>query len=722
MTGGYGANSLALHDAAPPSMAAADAAPGCPAPDRGGCAEDAFALAAWLRRCGRYGEAEAAYRRGLLRSPRQPQALVALAALALQREAADEAQALLLQCCGIDPDYVEAWDLLALTLLRTGDARMAEAAAGEASRLAPATLSYALRRLEASLAAGTIEAEMARLDLAVANDPADVVALVAAAVARERLGYLDEAVDMLEAATLLAQQDAAVARLYAGAAARAQRPGEAIGALRRAAVLEPGDGQIQNDLGAILMRLHRHAEAREALRRAIALDGPSVPVLCNLANVTICLGEHREAIAIARQAVALGPADTLARRTLANTLPYCDVSGREVSDALIACGRSLRRPLPPIVARNAPDPGRRLRVGLLSNSLRTHPVGWLTIAGVEALDPAGFDVIGFGHFAAADAIARRFHAVLSAWHPAASMDDRALAAAIREREIDILIDLGGYGDGGRLAACAHRPAPVQVKWVGMQTHTSGLDEIDWIITDRWETPSALEPLYSERPLRLADGYVCYSPPAYAPDVAPLPARTRGRFMFGCFNNLAKMTRRTLAVWCEILRRSGDAGLILKTHQYGDEATADRVRAAFATAGVDPARIELRGASPHREFLRQYGDIDIALDPFPYSGGLSTCEALWMGVPALALPGETFSSRHSMSHLCNGGLSEWVAESEGDYIERAVACTRDPARLAALRAGLRDRVAASPLCDARRFGDSLGVALRHAWTAWCATQR
>ncbi len=569
-------------------------------------------------------------------------------------------------------------------------------------------------------AAGSGADELARLEAVIACDPTDIVALAASGVALERLGHVDEAIDALEAATLLAPADARLARLYAGAAARAQRPGEAVGALRRAAAIEPDEPQIHNDLGAVLMRLHRHAEARVALRRALELGGPAVPVLCNLANVTICLGEHGEALDLAREAVALAPADSLARRTLANTLPYCNVDAREVTAALVACGRIVPRRAPPALG-NRPDPGRRLRVGLLSSSLRTHPVGWLTVAAFEALDPREFELVGFGHCAVYDAIARRFRAVLAEWHPTSTLDDRTLAETIEGHGVDIVIDLGGYGDSGRMAACAHRAAPVQMKWVGMQTHTSGLAEIDWIITDRWETPPALEALYSERPLRLADGYVCYSPPAYAPDVVVAPAQARGYLTFGCYNNLAKITSATIAVWSEILQLTASARLILKTHQFGDAGTVDRVRSAFATAGIDPLRIEFRGASPHREFLRQYGDIDVALDPFPYSGGLSTCEALWMGVPTLTLPGETFSSRHSASHLCNAGLSDWVATSERDYVERAVACTQDLRGLGALRAGLRAQVAASPLCDAPRFGRSLGAALRQAWADWCERQ-
>jgi protein O-GlcNAc transferase len=368
---------------------------------------------------------------------------------------------------------------------------------------------------------------------------------------------------------------------------------------------------------------------------------------------------------------------------------------------------------------NVPDPDRRLRLGLLSGSLRNHPVGWLTIAGFEALDPRAYDIVVLAQHGAHDPIARRFRAIAGDWHDVDTIGDADVAALGRSLGIDVLIDLGGYGDAGRMLACAHRPAPVQVKWVGMQNHSSGLAEMDWFITDRWETPAGFESMYSERLLSLPDGYVCYSPPPYAPDVVALPALANEYVTFGCFNNLAKITPQVLAAWASILRRLPGSRLILKTYQFSDALAATRVHAEFAAHGIEPARVELRGKSLHRAFLGEYNQVDIVLDPFPYSGGLTTCEALWMGVPTVTLPGEIFASRHSASHLSNAGLADWVVDDLEGYIELALARAADPQALAALRAGLRSRVKASPLCDAPRFGRNLGAALRHAWRDWCA---
>jgi len=250
----------------------------------------------------------------------------------------------------------------------------------------------------------------------------------------------------------------------------------------------------------------------------------------------------------------------------------------------------------------------------------------------------------------------------------------------------------------------------------MQNHSSGLAEMDFFISDRWETPDGFDRLYCEHLLRLPDGYVCYSAPPDAPEVAPLPADRHGAVTFGCFNNLAKITPATIAAWARVLGRVPGSRLILKTHQFSDPLTGAWMRAGFAAHGIAPERIETRGSSSHRAHLAQHGEIDIVLDPFPYSGGLTTCEALWMGAPVVTVPGESFASRHSASHLSNAGLADWVAPDIDLYVEIAVARAADLPALRDLRAGLRPRMKASPLCDAPRFAANFATALRQAWRA------
>ena len=353
-------------------------------------------------------------------------------------------------------------------------------------------------------------------------------------------------------------------------------------------------------------------------------------------------------------------------------------------------------------------------MGLLSGGLGHHPVGWLTVAGLEALPQPEFELVAYALRRRQDPIAQRFRARCALWRDAAEAEEDAIAAAIAKDGIDILIDLGGYGEGGRPFVLHRRPAPVQVKWVGAQFSSTGLGAVDWMLTDARETPPGAERFYSERLLRLPDGYVCYAPPAEAPPVAPLPALSGGGITFGCFSNLTKITPAVLSLWARILAALPEARLVIRSPALGEAATRDRMAARCAAAGLPLGRLALEGRLPDAALLRAYGGIDIALDPFPYTGGLTVCEALWMGVPVVAMAGDSFCGRHAASHLGNVGLADWVADTPEDYVALALARARDLPTLAALRQGMRARVAASPLVDAPRFGAALAEALRRAW--------
>ncbi len=684
--------------------------------------EPPLRLAESLRAAGDMDAADRAYRQVLAVDARHTDALLALAGLLLLRNDAAQARALLLRCCAIDPTRPEAWDVLGLALRATDDPVAARDAFIEAQRLAPASFEYALHGVDAAQAAGEGEAELMRLQAACHADPANPAPHLARGALLERLGRRADAIDALETAAVLAPEASLPASLLGGVLARSARLREAERALRRGRELAPDSAQIANDLATVLMRMSRHAEARALLQEVLDRHNRPLTALCNLTNAAACLGLQAESVALAREAVARDPAAVLPRRALCNNLPYHpDVTGAALLAALRDLGERLPRSDRPPPA-NDPDPDRRLVVGLLSGNFRMHPVGWLTVAGLENLDPDGFELVCLSQNPApGDPIAARFRAIAADWIDTETQDDATLVQTARARGIDVLIDLGGYGDSARMPACAHRLAPVQVKWVGMQNHSSGLAEMDWFLTDRWETPPALEGLYSERMLRLPDGYVCYSPPPYAPDVVPLPALAAGHVTFGCFNNLAKVTPVVLATWSRVLHAVPDSRLVLKTHQFSDPPTADRIRGVFASHGIGAERLELRGPSTHRAFMAEYNQIDLVLDPFPYSGGLTTCEALWMGVPTVTLPGEIFAARHSFSHLSNAGLGDWAAADLDAYVALAVARASDLPGLAALRQRLRAQVKASPLCDGPRFGRSLGAALRHAWREWSRTR-
>ena len=679
--------------------------------------EPVLRIAESLRAENDFAGAEDAYRQVLELQPNRPAALIALSGLLLSRGEPREARKLMLHCCGVAPNNAEAWYVMALALRATNEPGRALSAIVQAQALNPNALQYVLIGTEIAMQAEEGPAELARLELWCDEDPLNYVPLAGKGFLLDHLGQRDDAIDALEAATVLAPEEPVSAALLGRLLARTTRLSQAEAALRRACGLDSTNTKIRNDHAVILMKLHRHAEARSILLALEEKLGPNPSILCNLANSTAYVGLQEEALTVVERAIAADPTGSLPRRTLCNVLPYRDgTTAMDLLDAYRNCASVLSRNAQPPFA-NDRDPGRKLTLGLLSGSFRSHPVGWLTVAGIETLDREAFDLICLTRqMPESDAITRRFRSVSKEWLEVERKSDAELLALTRDREVDILIDLGGYGEGGRMLACADRLAPVQIKWVGMQNHSSGLPEMDWFLTDRWETPPALEPLYSERMLRMPDGYVCYSPPPHAPDVVPAPVLRNGFVTFGCFNNIAKITPRAIETWCGILRATPNSRLVLKTHQLSDAATAARFQGAFDRFGIDSSRVELRGSSPHRLFLASYNEIDLVLDPFPYSGGLTTCEALWMGVPTVTLPGEIFASRHSVSHLSNAGYADWVARDLGDYRAIALRWARDPAALARLRETMRAQVRGSPLCDAPRFGRALGAALRHAWMA------
>ena len=344
-------------------------------------------------------------------------------------------------------------------------------------------------------------------------------------------------------------------------------------------------------------------------------------------------------------------------------------------------------------------------------------MGYFLIQALENLDRDQCETVCYCDRTIKDDLGPRFEAAATLWRNVASLSDEGLTETIVADRIDILFDLAGHTGNNRLLVFARKPAPVQVAWIGYEG-TTGLGAIDYILADRYTIPAGAERWYREQVLRMPEGYVCYDPPKLAPDVAPLAAARNGFVRFGSFNNLAKITPQVVQVWAQILGRVPGSRMMLKYKGLGDASVCRRYLDLFAEFGVDPSRIELNPPSPYAEYLSAYGDVDIALDPFPFGGGITTCDAMWMGVPVITCPGETFASRHCLSHLSNAGLTETIAATTDEYVELAVSLAGDLPGLARLRADLRPRMAASPLCDGKRFAANFMQVLRDAWRHWC----
>ena len=355
----------------------------------------------------------------------------------------------------------------------------------------------------------------------------------------------------------------------------------------------------------------------------------------------------------------------------------------------------------------------RLRLGFVSPDLGRHPVGYFLVRALENLSPAQHEIICYSDRVLHDDLTRRLQAAAAQWRDVKCLSDQRLAEQIREDGVDVLFDLAGHTGDNRLLVFARKPAPVQITWIGYEG-TTGLEAIDYLLADRYMVPEGAERYYRESVLRMPEGYLCYDPPDAAPPVSPLPSLSKGYTPFGSFNNPAKITSEVVAVWARILRRAPAARLVLKYRGLGDPNVKRRYLDLFAAHDIAPQRIELLPASSYAEYLATYHQIDVALDPFPFSGSATTCEALWMGVPVITCPGETFASRHSLSHLSNLGLTETIARDFDEYVELAASLAGDLPRLAALRGNLRQRMAASPLCQGKRFATNFASLLHDVW--------
>lgn len=468
-------------------------------------------------------------------------------------------------------------------------------------------------------------------------------------------------------------------------------------ALEAALQADPNFAEAEMELGKLWLELGNESDALTHFNRALELDPRNHAALSGLIFLHNYLGSETQARIYqrARQYAALLLESASASASAAEQArqPWANTAGSE--------------------------PERVLRVGVVSGDLRNHSVGLFFQTVAESL--AGLD--GLERFAypttiKADAVTARIRAGFDHWTPIARLTDDEAAQRIRADGIDILIDLSGHTGYHRLGVFARKPAPVQVTWLGY-FGTTGLSQIDYLLAGPWDVPANEEADFSEAIWRLPHTRLCFSPPSAAVDVGPLPAIRNGHVTFACFSNLRKVTDRVLALWAQILAGSDDARLLLKNAQLDSEQVRQAVTRRFAALGIGPERLILQGPSGFETYLQTYNQVDIVLDTFPYTGGTTTAQSLWMGVPVLTRAGDRLLARQGEGMLRVLGLDDWVAPNDAGYVQRALQQAAYTQTLAALRAGLRERMAGSPLMDAPLFAADLAAALRGMWRRWCA---
>jgi protein O-GlcNAc transferase len=433
------------------------------------------------------------------------------------------------------------------------------------------------------------------------------------------------------------------------------------------------------------------------------------------------LGRPQEAAAAFERALALDPGYAMAQSNLLLSLNYrSDVSTAELFAAHLRWderhGRKLRRQSR--FANISRDLERRLRVGYVSPDFHRHPAAYLVEPLLAAHDHDQFDVFSYADVRQPDDFTARLRGYADHWIDIHGRDPQAVARRIRADRIDLLFDLAGHTGYNRLEVFARKPAPVQLTGL-LYPNTTGLRAIDYRIVDSVTDPPGAEAFCSERLIRLPRCYVCYQPDRDAGPVMPLPARRSGHVTFGSFNNLIKVTPQVTALWARVLRMVPGSRLVLKSSAFTDPATHRRVLSAFAAQGVASGRIDLETTTPAPDHFARYGDVDIALDPFPYNGHTTSCEAIWMGVPVISLRGDRHAARVGASLLTAVGLPALIAETPDDYVAIAAGLAANLDWLAALRAGMRERVRASPVCDGAGLARAIEDAYRTVWQQWCS---
>jgi protein O-GlcNAc transferase len=554
---------------------------------------------------------------------------------------------------------------------------------------------------------------------AVAAAPGSAEALFNLGNALWDAGEADEAEACYRQALELDPNHAAVHNNLGNMLRERGRSGDAIECYRRAIAINPQHYRAYLNLGVALEAQSEFDQAAAAYRRALAIKPDYSRPYNNLGGMLKAQGRAGEAAAYYARAVELAPDD----RAVHSNLLYClQYDPAMTPGALLVAHQAYDEalgPARPAIHANPRDPDKPLNIGYLSADLRRHPVGFFMSPVVTMHDRANFRVYCYFGHRREDAVTLYLRGKADVWRRTVGIDDDELAEAIRADGIDILVDLGGHTSENRLPVFARRPAPVQATWAGY-VGTTGVSAIDYLITDRQHSPPGSERHAVEQLVRLPDGYICWAIPGYVPDVGPLPATQPGAVTFGCFNNLAKLNPPVIALWGRLLRELPASRLLLKTRELANPGACARIRELFAVEGVADEALLFEGHSEHAELLARYNAVDIALDPFPYSGGLTTIEALWMGVPVVTMPGERFASRHSFSHLTVAGLGELVADGPEGYLRIATELARDLSRLAGLRAGLRERMRGSPLLQGERFTRGLENAYRAMWRRWCAS--
>ncbi|MHC4352785.1 MAG: O-linked N-acetylglucosamine transferase, SPINDLY family protein [Planctomycetota bacterium] len=531
----------------------------------------------------------------------------------------------------------------------------------------------------------------------------------------------DEAVERIDA---LVRQDTSRTDIMFMLALMLDRIGQPANAERcyRAVIEREPNALAFHKLAGVCRGTNRLLEAIRHESEAVRMDPANSNFATCLAIYLLQAGRTDEGLGLLRQIVQAEPGNSDAHSKLLFHMHY--LSDQDPGALLAEHKRWGQMHAPPVRARtshnNTPDPNRRLRVGYISPDFHTHSVAYNFEPFLRGRDSDAVEVYGYGNVRRQDEMTERLRRQFDCYRGICDLEDQEAACLIEQDEIDILVEIGGHTGNNRLGILAYKPAPILVDYGGL--NTSGMEQIDYRLTDTLLDPPEFRRFYVEESVCLPGGLFCYNPPDYAPPIAPSPVHENGFITFGSFNNNMKINPHIISLWSQVLRTNNDSRLLLKYAGGNDVGVRQEYLSQFEQFGIDRRRLEISGWKSPPEHLRTFGRIDIALDTYPFNGCVTTLEGLWMGVPIVSLVGKnSLLSRVGLSILSRLEMEFLVASTPAEFVAKATALASRPDALSKIRAKMRARMAASALCDSERFAREVEQAYRTMWRRWCRSR-
>jgi protein O-GlcNAc transferase len=550
-------------------------------------------------------------------------------------------------------------------------------------------------------------------------------AYLALGMATQQKGLVDDAID---AYTKFIQMKPDSAEAHFNLGKILQQKGQrndAITYFQKAIQFNPHFVQAYHSLAAVLVETWRFDEVINVCHKMLQINPSDVLAYYILGNTFMTQGLQDEAEKCFKRAIQIKPDDLkLCQAFLVFLSYYPEYNAQTIFSEHLKFAKHFEEPLHGKISPHSNDRtvNRSLKIGYVSPDFKRHAVASFIEPVLMQHNRDFFEIFCYSDVSSPDHVTKRIREYSNQWRNIAGLSDEKAAELIREDRIDILIDLAGHTGGvNRILLFARKPAPIQISWIGYLA-TTGLSTMDYRIADMYSDPIGMtEQFYTEKLIRLPESFLCYLPDRASPEVGPLRALSTGYITFGSFNNFVKVNRELIILWSRILKAVPTSRLVMKTDSFCDKTIRAYAVDRFRQRGIPAERIVLLSPDPSPKHLESYNLIDIGLDTFPFNGGATTCEAMWMGVPVITIAGTAYHSRVGVSLLSNGGLPDLVARTSEEYISIAVSLANDLKKLQILREHLRDMMRYSPLCDAKKFTLNLETCYRTIWGKWCHSE-